>query len=156
DELFGTTSIYDSSQIIAGADYIYVYDEDYSRLLKFGYDGSLAGSASMSGYYIIRITASGDYIYGTGSDYNESGIMIKINSSMTVESDHSYNCGPLFDMTPLSDGSFILCGTDTQGGLQSSSNMVLLRTDKNGDCDEKSGTVKEDGEKLSVRFDRLK
>ncbi len=156
DELFGTTSIYDSSQIIAGADCIYVYDEDYSRLLKFGYDGSLAGSASMSGYYIIRITASGDYIYGTGIDYDDTGVMIKINSSLTVESEHSYNCGPLFNMTPLSDGSFILCGTDTQGGLQSSSNMVVMRTDKNGDCDEKSGTVKEDGEKLSVRFDRLK
>ncbi len=104
---------------------------------------------------IRRLSVSGDYFYAAGSDYSGTGLMLKINSSMVIESPHSYGCGPLLNLKVLADGSVVLCGVNT-AELQSSSNMVVLRTDKAGDCDDKSGLGKEEGEKLSVKFDRLK
>ena len=154
DEAFGTTMIDYSSQIFAGQEYLYVYEED-ERLIKFGYDGSFISDTDVSGYNLNRFSKSGDYFYAAGSDYSGTGLMLKINSSMAVESSHSYGCGPLFNLKVLADGSVVLCGVNT-AELQSSSNMVVLRTDKAGDCDEKSSPVKKEGEKLSVKFDRLK
>jgi hypothetical protein len=81
--------------------------------------------------------------------------MLKINSSMAVESTHSYNCGVLMNLTVLADGSVVLCGTDT-AEVQGDTSMVLLKTDKAGNCDEKTELPKSSGEKLDVLYDRIK
>lgn len=148
DESFGTSTIDYSQQLFADPSGIYVYEEE-RRFIKFGYDGNIIAETDLTDYEIISFIRSEDYFYASGVDLPGMGTMLKINFSMEIESIHKYFCGLLTNLSILPDGSFVLCGTDKEY-ISTDSDMVLLKTDKLGNCEIKTNLKKNAGEKLDV------
>jgi hypothetical protein len=154
DDVFGTTIVEYGVQIVTDESGVYLYEEE-SRIIKFGYDGALISQTDISDYEIISFVKSADNIFACGVDYFGLGIMLKINSSMTVEYTRSYDCGVLINLAILTDGSAVLCGVDTEY-IEENSNMVILKTDKAGYCDTKTVLSKSKGRELDILRDRIK
>ncbi|HAQ61541.1 TPA: hypothetical protein DCR49_06015 [Candidatus Delongbacteria bacterium] len=155
DLTFGSTSIDYAEKILADASGIYILDEDYV-IKKFSYEGNVLYQYQETSYEFTTMILSGGALYASGYDYYGNAIMKKFSSTLTVDATHLYCTGMLTNLCVSDDGSSLLCGTDT-AEIDSSSNMLLIRTDKDGNCDGKLSSAKTGtGTKLKVKYDRLR
>jgi hypothetical protein len=155
DNTFGSNSIDYAENIFADASGIFILDED-NIIKKFSYDGIVLYQYSENVYEFTTMILSGGALYATGTDDYGDAIMKKFSSTLTVDATHVYCTGVLTNIFVADDGSSVLCGADT-AEINSSSRMLLIRTDKDGNCDGKSLSAKAGtGTKLKVKYDRIK
>jgi len=126
-----------------------------SNVLKLGFDGTIINQHSFNSSSLYGITLANEALYTTG--YNSSGmaLMQQLNLNLDEVTEHTYCAGMLIDLAVQSDGSAILCGTDTPG-IYEESNMLLIKTDKNGNCDNNIKTGNKAKHALKIKHDRIK
>ncbi|HAQ61440.1 TPA: hypothetical protein DCR49_05495 [Candidatus Delongbacteria bacterium] len=147
--------IYSARGIAADAEGIYIiYSGD--NITKLGYDGTVLYEYSDYSTTLYSLKLVNGSLYASGYDYYGNACLFKISTTLTSPVIKSYGTGVLTNLRIMDDGSAILCGFDTYD-ISSNTNMLLIRTDKDGNCDEKFTPAKTGtGTKLKVKYDRIK
>ena len=155
DTSLESLNIYSARGMVADAVGIYIMYSG-SNIIKLDYDGSVISEYSDFSKSLYSLKLHNGLLFASGYDYNSDACMFKISTELTNPEIFSYCTGVLTNLRIMDDGSAILCGFDTYD-ISTNTNMLLIRTDKDGNCDSKLSTAKtETGTKLKVKYDRLK
>ena len=155
DNTFGSVYIDYAENIFADASGIIILDED-NIIKKFSYDGIVLYQYSENDYQFTSMTLTGGALYASGIDFYGNAIMRKFSSTLTVDYSRVYCIGILTNLFVSDNGSSVLCGTNTTE-IEENSKMLLIRTDKDGNCEGKYLSTKAgSGTKLKVKYDRIK